>query len=779
MSDFDPSSATPEFDPSSAQPEAAPKPKDSTTSQGLGFYKGVTTALDNAAQGAHWLASTGIIPGISPGTAQAGDQIGSMMGLPSVEQANQGHKDYIAAQQAKGIQPGAWGEFAGDVVGTAPLAATGLGPVGAGMTSGALLSEDQDPIHILENMALGAAGSKAGELAINKLAIPAVKKVGQLFQPAAQKVAPYVSAGTKYVQDLINASGKKVADIENFGSLSQPDKAAPSIIDNLGKRYEVGGAGIPSYGLAPANMAENGVVYTGLPDTVHFQIAEAIPHSERGDFTRLGFVTPSGEFLERDQALKWVAANERNVRPSDNMGSGLDALDYREQVPERLRKAAPSVPSISYKPVTAAEALGPTGVSAVSALARRQGATGEAASALLGERAAGTSDRVLNDYAQAAGIHPSAAQGNIDDLVAAGRSKASPLYKQVYDTPGPVWNSDLEVISRRPVVQQAIRSAAQDLLNADIKPGVLGLPSGPDDGKLLPTAQAWDLIKKSVADQVERHPLTNAPLPDSVSRGNANINKASRDLTDALKKAVPGYSDALAVSGDYLSLQNAFQKGQKYVLSRTMTAADFAKQFSKLSPAEQSAFKGGTANALFNKAQNAQLHPTAFKRPILQDKLNAVLGPDKAQPFLQGMQVEANMARAGARMAPGTNSITGEVMNATNEQDKNWLSSMFSAMKAAQHGAHGNLPSAAAHGLSALQDLGIFTKASTMPVPVRDEAGRLLLMKPSDLVSHLKGLYGKGDSAGVQRVTKFLAALKAPAQVALPALAIQSTSGSP
>lgn len=655
MSDFDPSTATPDFDPSSAVPEKHVPSPPVHTSQTLGFMEGAMKPIDNAAAGLSWLAHQIPSPYSFPDQPTTiGDQIDAAshkFGLPTAPEANQVHQDYFA-QQEQQAKPGKIGEFAGNVAGTIPLLATGMGPIAGGATSGALLSDDQNPIHILENMALGAAGSKAGELAINKLAIPAAQKVGQMLQPVTQKVAPYVSAGTKYVQNLMDASGKGLNDLESFA-------------------------------------------------------------------------TQAGA-----------------------------------------------------KPVTAAEAIGPTGISAISALARRQGATGEAASALLGERATGTPERILGDYAQAAGVIPDAAQGNIDKLVQVGRANVKPLFDQALSAPGPVWNSDLEIISRRPVVQNAIKSTVQDLLNADTHPGVLGLPSGPDEGKLLPTAQAWDLIRKNVNDQIERDPFGKI-IPDSASRGNYNVNKTAKDLTAALKTSIPGYADALDASGDYLSMQKAFQDGQKFILSPTFTASQMAKYTAKLTPPELEAFKGGTANALYNKAQTGQLHPSIFKRPILQEKLNTVLGPDKAQPFLQGMQVEANMARAGARMAPGTNSITGEVMNATNEQDKNWLSSMFSAMKAAQHGAHGNLPSAAAHGLSALQDLGIFTKASTMPIPVRDEAGRLLLMKPQDLVSHLKTLYGKGDSAGVQRVTKFLAALKAPAQVALPALAVQSASGSP
>lgn len=389
------------------------------------------------------------------------------------------------------------------------------------------------------------------------------------------------------------------------------------------------------------------------------------------------------------------------------------------------------------KPVMAAETIGRSAVPALGALARRQGQTGDILGAALTERVQQAPERILNDYASASGIVPEAAQGDIDALVANGRQAAKPLYDQAFSTPGPVWNDDLRVLSGRPVIKKAIASAAEDLKNADTHPGVMGLPSGPDDNTLLPTAEAWDLIHKNVGAQVERDPFGKI-IPDSQSRGNFNTNKASRDLTAALKQSIPGYGDALKTSGDYLSLQSAFNNGQKFILSSTMTADNLAKQFAKLSPAEQEAFKGGSANALYNQAQNGRMAPRLFKAPAIQQKLNTVLGPKNAQTFLGNMQQEADMAKSGARMMPAVNSPTFELGEAAKDQDGSAIQHAITGLFAAKHAAAGNYLGAAAHASRLWHTL----KNTGMSIPVRDEAGRLLMMKPEDLADELDNIAG-------------------------------------
>src|SRR6266403_113473 len=116
------------------------------------------------------------------------------------------------------------------------------------------------------------------------------------------------------------------------------------------------GEPLPNAGLVPANMAPDGTIYVGTKNSQHFELSRKYGADIRkeqglqpgeGTWKDTGFVTPDGKFLNRQEAFDWVTANEKQIKPSENMeGIGLDALDYREQVPEgRRKKLQPPQPS--------------------------------------------------------------------------------------------------------------------------------------------------------------------------------------------------------------------------------------------------------------------------------------------------------------------------------------------------------------------------------------------------------------------------------------------------
>ncbi len=539
----------------------------------------------------------------------------------------------------------------------------------------------------------------------------------------------------------------------------------------------------------------------------------------------------------------------------------------------------------STKPLMAAENLGPN----AQTLGRREGETGGLLAPALAERAAGRSDRVLEDMAQSAGIHPEAAKGNIDALVQAGQAQAKPLFNQALEAPGPVWNADLSRLAQRPAIQKAIKLATEDLKNADINPGTVGLgedthlgaladvqyarapskkgetifdaikkfggirletgasgapvkeaqevsnilqdvkskglisqygktpdymrealaqdgwftgnPTNGADigefydalaqqaqgapymhpesagggaayarqgldqemtqagitasdstkdaarklaayrvanapaGQMQPTAQAWDLIRKNLAGTVERDPF-GKPIPDAISRGNHNINQATRDLTGALKSAIPGYSDALAVSGDYLSARSAFEQGQKSILNANVTASDFAKVVGKMSPAEVEALKGGIANKLFDMAQNGRLRPAQFLTDKAQAKLAAALGSQQAKAFVQNLEQEASMTAFERRAAPAAGSQTQPLSAAMKEQDQ------FGASQLAGHAADilmkGHRRATIDYVAPKIQALLDRIGTRGLSVEDRNLAGRLLMLPPEQLNAAIK-----------------------------------------
>lgn len=116
------------------------------------------------------------------------------------------------------------------------------------------------------------------------------------------------------------------------------EKTTQAAFDALGKTgalaqpLEIVGA-IPKIGVVPANIGEDGRIYVGRPGEAHFQVMERYPQVRWTGGT--GFLNSEGHFLNRTQALDWVNAGERKMRPSPNMRDELDALDYRDQVVAR------------------------------------------------------------------------------------------------------------------------------------------------------------------------------------------------------------------------------------------------------------------------------------------------------------------------------------------------------------------------------------------------------------------------------------------------------------
>ncbi|MDR3018634.1 MAG: phosphoribosyltransferase [Delftia acidovorans] len=164
--------------------------------------------------------------------------------------------------------------------------------------------------------------------------------------PAAERQAVAKAAKGLNAPARAGAHTRAWADLapkvrEKLAAAMSAAAAAPAprtLRTPAGVQYQSRGEDVPIKGLAVANLGNDGVVYVGKPNSMHFIVAEKHA-AQAGGFAETGFVSPQGEFLDREQALAWVDANEKSVKPSENMARGLDALDYREQVPESARSA--------------------------------------------------------------------------------------------------------------------------------------------------------------------------------------------------------------------------------------------------------------------------------------------------------------------------------------------------------------------------------------------------------------------------------------------------------
>lgn len=410
--------------------------------------------------------------------------------------------------------------------------------------------------------------------------------------------------------------------------------------------------------------------------------------------------------------------------------------------------------------MTAAEAIGPSGVSALGTLGRRSGTVGADLANTLQARAAGASDRMLNDIADASGIDPQAAQGNFDALLSKGQAMAGPLYKQAFAANQNVASPEIDRILSTPAGRSAMRQASDLMQNDQTLMGVRDpdlLEQARDSGTDIPwnggvssglKLQSLDYVKRALDDQIGQAFRAGNKTQGSILSGLKNRLLSALDDADQTAAAGPNslkvdgglYAQARKSAGDYLSAQQAFKDGQAHILSPAVTPQNVATYFNNLTPVNQEAYKGGLVNKLFNASQNGRLRPSFVGIPAVQQKLAVTLGPWNAHSLISNIGAEAGLAKSGARMMPNTNSITPESLFAGNEQDHAAnIAAGINAMKAVGHVASGNPFGAIGSGIAAARHfVPDLLKTGIMNSEARAAAGRQLMMTPSDFAANIR-----------------------------------------
>jgi hypothetical protein len=529
--------------------------------------------------------------------------------------------------------------------------------------------------------------------------------------------------------------------------LADHTPGAMAIFNPVGAIAHAADQAVPGNPLSKAYNDYVSAPLKSVEDAANARVAEARANTGRGtghDWWQTAGELASGALPTPGGKAKLLNEAERVAPTAADLANHylLSLAGKAQTTPAKI--AAAGEGANAGRMMTGAEAAGAT--IPLTTLGRRSPTVGKDLTALVETRAMTAPGRVKDDLAAAAGIHPDAAQGNIDQLVADGRAAVNPLYKQFYaNHVGGLMTDELRGLMQRPAVQRAMQDAATTIRNEGRDPATVGLyfdKQGTLAKEVKPTGEAWDLVKKALGNQVERYP-NGTPIPSSISAGNHSINTVNHAIGDALGNADPIYKQALTQSGDYLSLKSAFDRGAKAVLDGKIKPDDLAADLQKLSPAELSAFRGGLANKLYEMAGNtragANFKGQVFMTPFVKDKLALVLGKDKAATFLDGLQSELNLAASGSRMKPATNSTTFELSNEAANQDA--MRHTMAALHAAHAGANfltgrllggfGRTIQAARHYLPDL------TRTQGLTPEAMDYAGQKLMLSPRDLATHL------------------------------------------
>jgi hypothetical protein len=579
--------------PVAAQRQASQARVPQRTSQALGFAQGAFKPLDNAA-----IALETGLRRIAPGATQFLDETFGGSAQDAVNARAQ-------AIQSSGLRPGKIGEFAGNVVGTLPLAMLPGGVLAQGAAGGALLTDKRDVKGVLTDAAIGAAGGAAGY---------------------------GVAKGLGY------AGGKALGAITTRS-------AAP----------------------AKAN-----------------------------------------DYLVR-------VARAAGVNTSDLMAASPD--------------------------ITAAEALGQTGMAQLGALARRPGLTGESLTGKISERRIARPEILQEEFGNAIGIHPAAAAGNIRSLVEKGRKEAAPLYADYYAS-DPFITPKLESLMSRPSMKKALAKGADIAAEEGENPIALGFAASPASGDIpemitvrTPTPKLWDYVKRGLDDVLDesRDKTTGKLVLDTKGRA---TQETLKEFRGELVTAQPKYGQALAKAGDYLGAQDAFEKGQKLVFNPKTTAYEFGKTFKALTPANQQAFKGGIANQVFDLVQTGKLKPETLKTPLIRNKLASVLGKPETDALIASAEQQAKMAAFETRYGAGGNSITHEMMVADQflEEGTDGVGNVARGVVQFAGNPKGSLMNLAAQKLQS----GIDMARNPKLLETRNLAGEALMGSPQALAQTLR-----------------------------------------
>lgn len=514
-----------------------------------------------------------------------------------------------------------------------PVASTGLGVLGGLAAPGAT----QIGKFVTEGVGSGLAAARGvvpsmarGALAgagIGATSSAANAEPGQQLQQAAQgaKLGAALGTAAPVVEAGVRAAAPAVGSVAQFVARTTGNKGDPMRV-----AAQKLSAALSAEGLTPADAR------AAMNDwLVHGNDAPTIL-----DIAKRGGPVQS--------LIRGAAASGGNA--------GAAATDYARSVANQIPDRAQALTSrLSTDPRQATQ---------VQAQVGQQ----------LDQAAQGAPQRLTQDFTDTLGVHPADARGAADAAVVAGRQAASPLYTAALDQPGPVWNEDLAQLAQRPSIRKAMGAAHASLLDAGRDPTTVGLHMDPDTGLVgtadpnklnsisdatmqQPTAEAWNLVKKKLGALVSRDPITGKVIASGPGGAeNANLSTAGTDLTAALRKAIPGYSDALDTAGDYLSNQNAYKRATGVLLHPGTDATDVTNMLGSMSPPEADSARAAMANDIHQLAQNGRLRPAALAAPAIQQKLSAAFGPQGASQFMQRVGQEADL---GAGNVP-TGALTPE-----------------------------------------------------------------------------------------------------------------------
>jgi len=250
-----------------------------------------------------------------------------------------------------------------------------------------------------------------------------------------------------------------------------------------------------------------------------------------------------------------------------------------------------------------------------------------------------------------------------DALEQAARGVNRQRYAQAYrDGSGPLWDDTLQTLTSSPDVQAAIRNSTRTGANeAAINGG--RAPPNPfvfaEDGSMSlrpgvhPTLQFWDHVQRNLNSDIGK--AQRSGDRESVRQ----LTMLRNALNNHLDQAVPSFREARAGAAHFFGAQDALEAGQNFV-KRNMSSADARRAIAQMSPQERQLFQDGFISKFVDDLNQVGDRRSILNKiaesPAAREKLNLVLGRQRAEELEAGLRVEGIMDFA--RRAVQGNSTT-------------------------------------------------------------------------------------------------------------------------
>jgi hypothetical protein len=249
--------------------------------------------------------------------------------------------------------------------------------------------------------------------------------------------------------------------------------------------------------------------------------------------------------------------------------------------------------------------------------------------------------------------------------------------------------------------------------------------------------QTLDYVKRGLDDVLDGfRDKTTGRLP---STNEVHSVKATLgEFRDELKRLNPDYAQALETAGDYLSANEAFDRGAQMFKDPNLPEADYAKWFGGLSEADKKSAIAGIANQAYDLKQNNRLNARSYLTPRKAAKLEISLGPDQAAKFVRNLQAEREMAGFSQGALSARGSPTPGALSESALQDQyagNRVGEEVVGRLESGHGIGGAYQMFNRRLGVGLRKLGVAGNPDVL-----DEQGRLLMSKPEDLARALRAI---------------------------------------